>query len=228
MAAKSPPRGRTVHVVSSHPFVLRNIGQALANEPFRLRTQRIDPSPARAIDVPDPAHLYIIDGQLPRATTEGFVRAISERFPKSRIIVVADDFPDEDAFGMLRLGVKGLVRYGELEDTLPQAIDTVARGGLWAPRVLLSRFLDEMISRSPRGIAASTASVSSREREVLECVLEGSSNKQIADRLHISERTVKFHVSNLLAKFQLKSRQELIRHCISYASEYKRADLSHN
>lgn len=132
---------------------------------------------------------------------------------------MADAFPKSNAFRLLRLGVKGLVRYQELEPALPEALDTVARGGLWVPRALLSRFLDEMVSRSPRRIASSNAAVSTREREVLECLLDGSSNKQIADRLHIAERTVKFHVSNLLAKFEVKSRQELIRHCLSYVAE---------
>lgn len=230
MGSRRLSRGRTVVVVSSHPFVLRNIGEALENEPFRLRMRQVDASPARCIDGPAQAPLYIIDGQLPRPTSTHIVESISERFPRSRVLIVAESFSEVHAFALLRLGVKGLVRYGVLDKTLPQALDTVSRGGLWAPRALLSRFLDEMISRSPKRIAASSAAaaLSTREREVLEWVLQGASNKHIADRLHISERTVKFHVSNLLAKFELKSRQELIRDCLSSLPGDKSPDLSFN
>ena len=63
-----------------------------------------------------------------------------------------------------------------------------------------------------------SASITGREREVLGTLLDNLSNKQIAERLHISERTVKFHVSNLLAKFRLPRRQDLILHCLGLAA----------
>jgi DNA-binding CsgD family transcriptional regulator len=58
---------------------------------------------------------------------------------------------------------------------------------------------------------------------VLEALLENLSNKEIADRLHISERTAKFHVSNLLAKFRLRRRQDLILHCLGQAGDVQGA-----
>jgi DNA-binding NarL/FixJ family response regulator len=216
---KRPAARRTVCILSSHPLVLRELEQVLTSDRFRLQVRRIAASPLKEPDWSSRASLYVVDAQLPQPTTETLIGAIARRFPKSRILIVSDRFREAEAFGLLRLGVKGLVPYSELREKLSLAIDTVAAGGFWVPRALLSRFLDTIVGSS-RGRPQSglSASISGREREVLETLLDNLSNKQIADRLHISERTVKFHVSNLLAKFQLARRQDLILHCLGLAA----------
>ena len=87
----------------------------------------------------------------------------------------------------------------------------VACGGYWVERQLLSRFMDSRGHRSRRRLAkALSPRLSPREREVLKCLLANLSNKDIARKLNISERTAKFHVSNLLTKFDVKRRADLI------------------
>jgi DNA-binding NarL/FixJ family response regulator len=215
MALESRPTSRrTVCVLSAHPLVLRELGKALAARRFRVRTGRIDAGPLREIE-PSRAPFYVVDAELSRPTAERLVATIGNRFPKARILVVAEQFAEQEALSLLGLGVKGLVRYKDLRDKLPRALDAVAAGGFWAPRSLVSRFLDDMVASSRgRRLAARCAAVSGRERQVLEALCDNLANKEIASRLHISERTVKFHVSNLLAKFGLKSRQDLILHCL--------------
>ena len=103
----------------------------------------------------------------------------------------------------------------EAREQLPRALPLVASGGFWVPREVLSRFVDSILSttqgRRLRG--DSPAELSRREQEVLAGLLENLANKEVADRLHISERTVKFHVSNLLAKFGVRRRADLILLC---------------
>ena len=133
------------------------------------------------------------------------------RFPNSPVIVLAENFSDTTTFPLLELGVKGLLDYSEASMHLPEAIRVVAAGGYWVERRLLSRFVDSMVHSSRRRFAqAPSAGLSPREREVLGCVLGNLSNKDIARKLKISERTAKFHVSNLLAKFEVKRRVDLI------------------
>jgi len=224
---KRPAARRTVCVLSSHPFVLRALEQVLTPDRFRLQVRRVAASPLHESDWSARAPLYVLDAQLPQPTTETLISTIARRFPKSRILVVSDRFREAEAFGLLRLGVKGLVPYRDLREKLPLALDTVAAGGFWAPRSLLSRFFDTIVGSS-RGRPQSglSASITGREREVLETLLDNLSNKQIADRLHISERTVKFHVSNLLAKFQLARRQDLILHCLGLAARDRASAVS--
>ncbi len=210
---------RTVCALSSHPLVLREVEQVLPPDRFRLQVRRIAASPLREPDWTSRAPLYVVDAQLPQPTSDALIGAIARRFPRSRILVVSDRFREDEAFGLLRLGVKGFVPFSELREKLPLALDAVASGGFWVPRALLSRFLDTVVASSrSRPQSAQSASITGREREVLETLLDNLSNKQIADRLHISERTVKFHVSNLLAKFQLARRQDLILHCLGLAA----------
>jgi DNA-binding NarL/FixJ family response regulator len=91
----------------------------------------------------------------------------------------------------------------------------VASGGFWVPRSLLSEFVDAIInnSRGRRVKIESAAELSRREQEVLDSLLENLANKEIASKLNISERTVKFHVSNLLSKFGVRRRADLILLC---------------
>jgi DNA-binding NarL/FixJ family response regulator len=193
--------------------------RVLTPDRFRLQVRRVASSPLHECDWSPRSPLYVVDAQLPQPTAETLINTIARRFPRSRTLVVSDRFREAEAFGLLRLGVKGLVPYSELSEKLPLALDTVAAGGFWAPRSLLSRFFDTLVASSRgRPQSGMSASITGREREVLETLLDNLSNKQIADRLHISERTVKFHVSNLLAKFQLTRRQDLILHCLGLAA----------
>lgn len=218
MASKTRASGRrrSVEVISPHPLVLRELTQALPPERFRLRRRHVKPSPAGPAPEPSRALLYVVDAEVPRPTVATIVTTIQHRFPRGRILVVAERFAERDAVSFLRLGVKGLVRYQELREKLPVALETVAEGGFWAPRTLVSRFMDEVTTQKARRYPLpAPSSLTAREREVLALVLENLSNKEIASRLHISERTVKFHVSNLLAKFHSKSRGDLILQCLS-------------
>jgi DNA-binding NarL/FixJ family response regulator len=205
--------------MSSHPLVLRELQEAVPPDRFRVQAKRISASPLREPDWCTRATLYVVDAQPSQATTGNLISSIVRRFPRARIVVVSDRFREIEAFGLLRLGVKGIVPYIEIRDKLAPALEAVAADGFWVPRALLSRFLDSVVGSSrARPQSALSSSISGREREVLEALLDNLSNKEIGDRLHISERTVKFHVSNLLAKFELSRRQDLILHCLGLAA----------
>jgi DNA-binding NarL/FixJ family response regulator len=210
---------RTVCALSSHPLVLQELEAAVSSVRYRVHAKQISASPLHEPDWCARATLYVVDAQPSQPTTGNLISTIVRRFPKARIVVVSDRFRESEAFGLLRLGVKGIVPYSEVREKLALALDAVAADGFWVPRMLLSRYLDSVVAFS-RGRPQSglSSSISCREREVLEALLDNLSNKQIADRLHISERTVKFHVSNLLAKFQLARRQDLILHCLGLAA----------
>jgi DNA-binding NarL/FixJ family response regulator len=139
------------------------------------------------------------------------VAAIHNRHGHSRQVIVAEKLGEASAFRLFRMGVKGLLSYAEAREQLPRAIGAVAAGGFWVPRTLLARFVDSFLNVGRRHrIIHGPADLSRREREVLGFLLENLSNKEIASNLHISEGTVKFHVSSLLAKFSVRRRRDLI------------------
>jgi DNA-binding NarL/FixJ family response regulator len=134
---------------------------------------------------------------------------------------VDQKFKEATSYALLRMGVKGLLTYSEAREQLVHALPLVASGGFWVPRELLSRFVDTILNgmRGRRPQAEANTELSRREREVLDGLLENLANKEIASRLNISERTVKFHVSNLLAKFNVRRRADLILLCYQQRSQ---------
>ena len=107
--------------------------------------------------------------------------------------------------------MKGVLSYGQAQRELPRAAAELAGGGHWIPRELLTDFLESILPELHGSEALNPGiKISRRERDVLDLLLENLSNKEIAAKLFVSERTVKFHVSNLLSKFGVQRRAELI------------------
>jgi DNA-binding NarL/FixJ family response regulator len=193
--------------------VLDELSRSLAHAGVHLVVQRVIPPTAidaRQIRVPRAA-VYVIDAHAPRPATHALVAAIQARRRASHLLFVAEKFDKSSAFGLLHLGAKGLLSYPEARGELPRALQTVAKGGFWVPRALLSSFVDSIL-RAGRGRrrAKWSARLSAREMQVLDLLLSNQSNKEIASKLRIAERTVKFHVSNVLAKFGIQRRADLI------------------
>jgi len=205
-----------VCLLSSHPLVLAEWERLLASPGFELKAWRLESAPIPGVEkLPLPhAEVFVLDAHAPRQMTEMLVAEIQEHHPRARQIVVAEKLSEPYAFPLLRLGAKALLSYAESHAKLAQVVKVVAAGGFWVPRDLLSRFVESnLTSMRGRYGPPSPASLSPRERQVLDAVLENLANKEIADRLHISERTVKFHVSRVLGKFSVRRRSDLILHC---------------
>ena len=160
---------------------------------------------------PPVAQVYVIDGHAARPATGALLANLMERHPEARLIVVGEQHTDANSYQLLRLGVKGLLTYTEARDQLVRALPLVASGGFWVPRSVLSGFVDSILTNQGRRLKTDTVTnLSRREQEVLDSLLENLSNKEIASKLNIAERTVKFHVSNLLSKFGVRRRADLI------------------
>lgn len=200
-----------VCLLSTHPLLLDEFTRNLSGSHFKVKAFRL-----RQVFFEDVnrlaiagANVFVVDGYDPFART--LIGALVDRFPNSPVIVLSEKFNDSTAFPLLELGVKGLLDYSEASMNLPEAVRMVADGGYWVERRRLSRFMGSRV-RSPRRrfAKAPSAGLSPREGQVLDCLRGHLSNKEIARKLKISERTVKFHVSNLLAKFEVKRRLDLI------------------
>jgi len=198
-------------------MVLEEFHRLLEDSGFNISSKQLDSMLApdlRNLEVPRAA-VYVVDAHAARQATGALLGNILDRNENARILVVGDKVREPESYGLLRQGVKGILTYEEAREQLPRALPQVAAGGIWVPRNVLSRFVDSILSTTQgrRLRADSPSELSRREQEVLAGLLENLANKEVADRLHISERTVKFHVSNLLAKFGVRRRADLILLC---------------
>lgn len=206
-----------VCLLSPHPMVLDEFRRLLEDSGLQISVKLLDSMLApdlRSLEVPKAA-AYVVDAHAARQATGALLSNILDHFPEARLLVVGDQMKEAESHAMLRQGVKGILTYEEAREQLARALPQVAAGGLWVPREVLSRFVDSILSSAQgRRLRADTPSdLSRREQEVLSALLENLANKEVADRLNISERTVKFHVSNLLAKFGVRRRADLILLC---------------
>jgi DNA-binding NarL/FixJ family response regulator len=204
-----------VCLLSPHPMFIDGLRRFLSDSGFQIVARQLEPMLAldlRYLQVPR-ASVYVIDAYAQRQATAALLGNIHDHNSGAGLLVVGDNLKEADSYTLLRLGIKGILNYTEARERLPNALRRVASGGFWVPRQVLSRFVDFILNTAQWQRRNSPAELSRREQEVLVGLREKLANKEVADRLHISERTVKFHVSNLFAKFGVRRRADLIRPC---------------
>ena len=204
-------------MLSPHPLVLSEFERVLTSPEFRINSRHLESTlgpDLRHLQIPK-ATVYVVDAHVARPAAGALLSNILDNHAEARIIVVAEKFDAAESYSLLQMGAKGLLSYSEARDQLPHALPLVAAGGFWVPRSVLSGFVDSILagSHSRRLKADTAADLSRREQEVLNALLENLANKEIGGKLNISERTVKFHVSNLLNKFGVRRRADLILLC---------------
>jgi two-component system nitrate/nitrite response regulator NarL len=134
---------------------------------------------------------------------------LSER-PEQMVCILTMSEQDHDLFAAIRAGARGyLVKTVGLEE-LCTNLHLVAEGGSVVTPHLAARLLEEFATRTKgqREGPSEIEKLSPREREVLQLVARGASNKDLAGRLVIAENTVKVHLRNILDKLQLRNRQQ--------------------
>jgi DNA-binding NarL/FixJ family response regulator len=142
---------------------------------------------------------------------------LKETRPNLRIIVVGSAVEDEAILKAVAFGAKGYVDAAASPADFAQAIRAVSQGLVWAPRRVLSLFI-ERVSQSPgRLFPGDRTAFTTREKEVLELLVGGRSNKEIGAALSIEERTVKAHVSKLMRKNGVRNRLELSVHAVTHS-----------
>ncbi len=137
--------------------------------------------------------------------------------PDLRIIVTGSGIDEETILKAIASGAKGYVDEAGTPAEFVQAIRIVNQGSVWAPRRVLSMFIERVSSSPGRIFPAGRVTFTDREKEVLEMLVAGRSNKEIGAALGIEERTVKAHVAKLMRKVGVQNRIALSVHAITHS-----------
>jgi DNA-binding NarL/FixJ family response regulator len=126
--------------------------------------------------------------------------------PGLGIVVMGAGMGEENILKAIASGAKGYIDEAADPTEFAQALRVVSQGSVWAPRRVLSLFIERMSNSPGRIFPAGRVSFTHREKEVLEMLVAGRSNKEIGAPLGIGERTVKAHVAKLMRKVGVQNR----------------------
>jgi DNA-binding NarL/FixJ family response regulator len=199
----------TVVVVDDHAVVRRGLTAYLEDVPDIRVVGEADDGRA-ALDLLDRLavtgrlpDVLLVDLRMPGLDGMGTIRLVAERSPGVRVVILTSFGEIERVHAALAAGAAGYV----LKDAEPEEITAAVRAAA-AGEVYLDPLVARRLTQRLVAPAAGLSALTGREREVLALVATGRTNQQIADRLFISERTARTHLSNVLTKLSLTSRTQ--------------------
>jgi len=174
--------------------------------------------------------LMLLDVGLPDGSGLYALQAILSEFPKMKMCILTVHEDHNILLNALRLGAKGFLLKNTTMMQLITSIKVIERGEIAIPRGMVSYVLEDYTRMGLlENSSQMTRSLTKREREVLELLGNGASNRQIADQLVIALNTAKVYVRNILDKLNLKNRNEVGEFVRRYAiTRHAREEFSHN
>lgn len=199
------PLGGRVGILTGDPLRLAGL-QAICAE--ALQTEVVPMSVAAGLEQSG-LGLVLIDAE---ATPQLFevIAALRRKHPAARLLVLGNAISPESIERIIDAGARGYLTLGAPEAEVRMAVQIVRDGSVWAPRKVLSRLLDR--HEAEQGGSSGRLAFTARERDVLQLLHAGRSNREIATALEIDESTVKAHIGRLMRKVGVTNRIALTVH----------------
>lgn len=164
--------------------------------------------------VETPSAVVLLDVEQPELRSRQAVEAFRAEFHDARFLAFCEHCTSEKGRFLVEIGVEGYLPLDAEAAQVARALEQVMAGGMWLPRHLMEDILRgyRKLQGMERGgnMRAELGKLTPRQQAVVKGLLEGLSNKDIAERLSITVRTVKAHVSAILAQTSTRSRAELV------------------
>ena len=162
--------------------------------------------------------VLLLNMTLPNTDLSEIIPAIRQKSPKTRTLLFSDSMGEGDVFKFLKAGARGFTSFAESHTDLVKAIHTVQGGELWVSRKQMASFFDSeavLKARSDDTLEIKKEPLTPREKETLKCLTTGRTNKEIADTLFISEKTVKCHLNSIFKKLDVTRRVDATLYAIN-------------
>src|ERR1700727_3508004 len=221
--ASEPVAGVTpirIVVADDHPVVRFGVKNMLMNEPgFEVVAEAEDGDVAIRQTLELEPDILLLDLVMPRLPGLEAMRAIMSRSPRVKIILLTATISTQQIIEALQIGARGIILKDAVAGDLTHALRAILSGDYWigGERVVnLLRALRELMEKAAAVPERKTYGLTPRELEVVTCIVEGCSNKDIAKQFTISEETVKRHLSNIFDKTGVSTRLELALFAIAH------------
>ena len=158
--------------------------------------------------------VVVMDISMPALNGLEATRQIKERFPEVKVLILTMHANEEYVFQILRAGASGYVVKQAAVTELISAIQAVSQGHSYLSPAISKKVIEEYIRKAEAMVENSYDRLTDREREVLQLIAEGHSNREIAALLHLNVKTVENHRASLMDKLHIHSTAELTRYAI--------------
>jgi len=202
-----------VLLVDDHPLFLDGLEDLLASNGFEIAGTARDGlaavEKARALR----PQAILMDIHMPRLDGLAAVRVIKAELPEVKIVMLTISEADDDLFEAVKIGASGYLLKSQSAEELLALLRGVERGEAVFSPGLAARILQEF-GRQASALEEKrpTAGLSEREREVLTLVAQGLKYKQVAVKLFLSERTIKYHMGQILDRLHLENRAQVVEY----------------
>jgi two-component system response regulator DevR len=204
------PEERPIRVVvcDDHELVRQGLRSVLDGvEGLRVVGEAADADAALKAVTSDPPDVVIMDVRLPGRSGIEACREIRSAFPDTKVLMITAHADDEALFSSIMAGAAGFVLKQVRGADLVGAVRQVAAGGSLLDPAVTARVLARLRGESTGGDEG-VGDLTPQERKILDLVAEGMTNRQIAEKVFLAEKTVKNYVSNILMKLGLSRRAE--------------------
>ncbi|QDQ15561.1 response regulator transcription factor [Streptomyces spectabilis] len=161
-----------------------------------------------------PVDVVLMDLRMPGMDGIEATRRLGEEHPEVAVVVLTTFADDDSILGALGAGARGYLTKNAGRQDITRAIRAAAAGQSVLDREVQDRLLATVRTKAPAPVKALPEDLTPREREVLALIGQGLPNRGIAEKLFISEATVKTHINNLFAKAAIRDRAEAVRRAI--------------
>jgi DNA-binding NarL/FixJ family response regulator len=211
MAVQTKSETVRVLIADDHGIVRSGLRMLLEQQgDIDVIAEASDGATARDVAIRERPDLAILDVKMPKLTGLQATREIREQAPDVAVLILSMYDDERYLFEALKAGASGYVLKTQADVDLLEAVRAVERGEPFltpeAQRALIKDVLGQASGR--------TDELTPREQEVVKLVAEAHTNKEIAEILHLSEKTVENHRSNAMRKLGMRDRVELVRYAI--------------
>jgi two-component system nitrate/nitrite response regulator NarL len=203
-----------VLIVTDYSLLLAGLGMLLENQPdMKVLARTGDRREALALAARESPHLILLDLDLPTEDVPSLLPELREAAKNARVLILTSVTDSEVHRRVIQLGAMGVVMKHQTPEVLFKAMRKIHAGEVWLDRASMGNVLHEMTKRVPDPHdpeAPKIRSLTEREHQVIALIAEGLKNKQIGERLFISETTVTHHLSSIFSKLGVSDRLELV------------------
>jgi two-component system nitrate/nitrite response regulator NarL len=160
--------------------------------------------------------ILLLDLRMPEKDGLGVLEEVNFDSLPTRVIVLTAAEDDRDVVRAMRLGARGVVLKQSASDLLLKSIRKVADGEIWLDNRMTAEVIDAFKKSSESGQRREKPLLSDREKEIVQLVAQGFRNREIGEKLFISEQTVKNHLHNIFDKLGVSDRLELALYAIHH------------